>query len=185
MEDSGAHNYARFLKGDDDGIVAVIQDYQAGLILFLNRYTENFATAEELAEETFFRLVTRRPLFIPRCSFRTWLYTIGRNVTVSYLRRARKTVPPEQAASVTDAAAQPEQQYLKKERQQILYRALGQINADYGRVLYLKYFEELTNPQIARIMGKGRRQIENLSYQGKRALQVELKKEGFDFDDGL
>jgi len=185
MEDSGAQNYARFLAGDDDGLVDIIRDYQDGLILFLNRYTENLSAAEELAEETFFRLVTRRPLFAPRCSFKTWLYTIGRNTAISYLRRARKSVPPEQADMAADAAAYPERVYLKKEEQQMLYRALGRIRADYGRVLYLKYFEELTNPQIARIMGKSRRQVENLSYQAKRALQAELSKEDFDYDGSL
>ena len=61
--DNGASSYRRFLDGDDSGIVEIIRDYKDGLILFLNRYVNNLHVAEELAEDTFFRIVTRRPGF--------------------------------------------------------------------------------------------------------------------------
>ena len=32
--DHGAHNYRRFLDGDDGGIVEIVRDYKDGLILF-------------------------------------------------------------------------------------------------------------------------------------------------------
>ncbi len=50
--DMGAKNYRRYLEGDDSGIVAIIDDYREGLILFLNRYVNNIHVAEELAEDT-------------------------------------------------------------------------------------------------------------------------------------
>lgn len=56
--DNGASSYRRFLEGDDSGIVEIIRDYKDGLILFLNRYVNNIHTAEELAEDTFFRIVS-------------------------------------------------------------------------------------------------------------------------------
>ena len=77
--DSGASNYQRYLAGDDDALVALVRDYKDGLLLFLNRYVRNLSLAEELTEDTFFRLVTKRPRFSPHYSFKTWLYTIGRN----------------------------------------------------------------------------------------------------------
>ena len=47
---------------------------------------------------------------------------------------------------------------------------------------YLAYFEGFDNPQIARIMKKSKRQIENLLYQAKKALKSELCKEAL-FDE--
>ena len=54
--DSGASNYQRYLAGDDDALVALVRDYKDGLLLFLNRYVRNLSLAEELTEDTFFRL---------------------------------------------------------------------------------------------------------------------------------
>ena len=159
--DTGARNYQLFLSGDDEAMVDIIRDYQDGLILFLNRYTGNISEAEELAEDTFFRLVTRKPRFSPRYSFKTWLYTIARNLAVSHLRRRAL-----------------EQKVYLEERSQILYKALGRLRPDYCEVLSLKYLEELDNKQVAKIMGKSCRQVENLAYQAKRALRAVLEQEG-------
>ena len=40
--------------------------------------------AEELTEDTFVRIVTRKPQFSAKYSFKTWLYTIGRNLAINY-----------------------------------------------------------------------------------------------------
>ena len=36
--DNGASSYRRFLNGDDEGIVEIVNDYKDGLILYLNGY---------------------------------------------------------------------------------------------------------------------------------------------------
>ena len=61
--DNGASSYRRFLDGDDTGIVEIIRDYKDGLILYLNGITGNIHTAEEIMEDTFVKLVTKKPRF--------------------------------------------------------------------------------------------------------------------------
>ena len=61
--DNGASSYRRFLAGDDRGIAELVKDYKDGLILYLNGYVQNIHTAEELAEDTFFRLITKKPKY--------------------------------------------------------------------------------------------------------------------------
>ena len=90
--DNGASNYRRFLQGDENGMVEIIKDYKDGLILYLNSLTQNVCTAEELMEETFVRLLVVKPKFSARYSFKTWLYTIGRNTAIDYLRRNAKSI---------------------------------------------------------------------------------------------
>lgn len=84
--DIGAENYRRFLGGDNNGLVEIIRDYKDGLILFLRGFTNDIVQAEELAEDTFVKLVTKRPRFQQKSSFKTWLYTIGRNVALDQMR---------------------------------------------------------------------------------------------------
>ena len=75
--DNGAISYRRFLEGDDNALEEIVEDYKDGLILFLNGYVNNIYIAEELTEDTFFRLITKRPRFSGKSSFKSWLYAIG------------------------------------------------------------------------------------------------------------
>ena len=183
--DNGASSYRRFLKGDDNGIVEIIRDYKDGLILFLNRYVNNIHIAEELTEDTFFRLVTRKPRFVANHSFKTWLYTIGRNTAINYIKRADSVadIPIEDLESLYADEYFIESTYLQEERKIIVHRALLRIKAEYSQVLYLKFFEDLSNEQIAVVMRKTKRQVENLIYQAKHLLKSELNKEGIGYED--
>ena len=45
------------------------------------------------------------------------------------------------------------------------------------------YFEDFRNEQVAAVMGKSKKQIENLVYRAKQALKAELEKEGFVYEN--
>ena len=91
--DNGAESYRRYRNGDDAGLAEMIDEYGDGLILYLNTYVHNLSVAEELAEDTFVRLVTRKPAYVERSSFKTWLYAIARNLAIDWLRREKKENP--------------------------------------------------------------------------------------------
>lgn len=182
--DNGASSYRRFLDGDESGIVEVIRDYKDGLILYLNGFVQNIYTAEDLMEDTFVRLVVKKPKFSARYSFKTWLYTIGRNVAIDYLRHNSKTVSVscEDLQRVQSEEAGMEASYLKEEQKIILHRAMGRLKSEYRQVLYLSFFEDFDNGQIAAVMKKSKRQVENLMYRAKISLKSELDKEGFVYE---
>ena len=183
--DCGAQQYQRYLTGEDEALVELIRDHKDGLILFLNRYVDNIFTAEELAEDTFFRLVTRRPGFTAKYSFKTWLYTIGRNLAMDHLKKVGRCreLSPEDLARMHSEADDLERAHFRQERKISLHRAMSALRKEYSGVLYLKFFEELTNEEIAKIMEKNKRQVENLLYQAKRALKSQLEQEGFDDEE--
>ena len=86
--DNGASSYRRFLDGDDKGLAEIVRNYSDGLILYLNGIVNNISVAEELMEETLYKLITKKPKFKEKYSFKTWFYTIGRNVAIDYLRHS-------------------------------------------------------------------------------------------------
>ena len=182
--DNGASSYRRFLEGDDNGFVEIIRDYKDGLILFLYRYVNNIHIAEELTEDTFFRLVTKKPRYTEKYSFKTWLYTIGRNIAINYVKHSERiaNVSFEELESIRSDVEALEQSYIWEEQRIMLHRSLSKIRTDYSQVLYLKYFEDMTNEQIAVVMKKNKRQVENLIYQAKQSLKAELYKEGFIYE---
>ena len=183
--DNGASSYRRFLEGDDDGIVQIIKEHKDGLMLYLNSFVQNIHLAEDLAEDTFVKLIAKQPKFSGKSTFKTWLYSIGRNVALDHLRKKRRlpAVSAEEAVTLIADEADVARQYLQTERKLQVHNALKRLNKEYCQVLYLAYFEDFRNDQVAAVMGKSKRQIENLMYRAKLSLKSELEKEGFVYEN--
>lgn len=183
--DNGASSYRRFLAGDDNGIVNIIKEYKDGLILYLNSFTSNIFTAEDLMEDTFVKLVIKKPHFSGKSSFKTWLYAIGRNVAIDYLRHKSRIsdTPLEEYNNSSHDENELEKSYIQEERKIIVHQALNKLKTEYRQVLYLVYFEDFNNSEAAVVMKKSKRQIENLVYRAKQSLKSELEKEGFIYEE--
>ncbi len=183
--DNGASSYRRFLDGDDDSFVEIIKTYKDGLMLYLNTYVKNIHTAEDLMEDTFVRIVTKKPRFSGKSSFKTWLYAIGRNIAVDYLRKHSKfsEISAEELSVILSDESNVEKEYLKDEQKIILHKALQKINSEYSKVLYLIYFENFNITETASILNKSYKQTENLVYRAKKSLKIQLEKEGFQYEE--
>lgn len=183
--DNGASSYRRFLDGDDQGIVEIVKDYKDGLILYLNGYVNNLYIAEELTEDTFFRLITKKPRFSSKSTFKSWLYAIGRNIAVDYIRHLSKqhNTPIEDMENYLSEEKNFEKSYIQDERKIEVHKALSALKQDYKNILWLVYFEGFSNREVAVILRKSDRQIKNLLYRAKQALKTKLEKEGFIYEE--
>ena len=181
--DNGASSYRRFLDGDDNGITEIVENYKDGLILYLNGYVNNIFVAEELTEDTFFRLIIKKPKYSGKSTFKSWLYAIGRNVAVDYIRHNSKilNVPIDDVENYLIEEQNLEQSYIKEENMLIVNKALNELIPEYRNVLWLTYFEEFSNKETAIILKKTERQIKNLLYRARKALKSKLEKEGFEY----
>ena len=183
--DNGAFSYCRYLEGDDEGIAEVVRDYKDGLILYLQGFVQNLYTAEELAEDTFFRLMVKKPKFAGKSSFRSWLYGIGRHTALDHLRKSAKQspVPIEDMEGYLADETDLERSYIREERMITVHRALAKLPAEYQQVLWLVYFEGFSHEDTQEAMHKSPRQIRNLLYRAKQSLRTELEKEGFEYEE--
>ena len=136
-------------------------------------------------EETFFKLITKKPKFNAKHSFKTWLYTIGRNVAIDYLRHNAKIsdTPFDDLGNYIQDEYDLERIYIIEERKITVHRALKKLNAEYRQVLWLLYFDGLSNSEATIVMKKNARQMKNLVYRAKSALKSELDKEGFIYEE--
>ena len=176
--DNGESSYRRFLDGDESAFREIIDMYSENLIFFINRYVNNISIAQELSEDVFVEILIHKRRYNFKTSLKTYLFTIGRNKAVSYLRRcARK--PEYSYAYIENEADRKnlEDEFIRKERENELHKALGKLNEDYRTVLHLVYFEEMSNDEAAKVMKKNRKQIENLLYRAKQSLRKEFESE--------
>ena len=183
--DNGASSYRRYLDGDDKGLTEIVSEYKNGLMLYINQFVNNFCIAEELTEDTFFRLITKKPKFYGKSSFRSWLYAIGRNTAIDHIRRNSQftDTPIEEMDNYISDGKSLEQSYITEESKKVLHSAMAKLTPDYRRVLWLVYFEDFSNSEVAAVMKKNDRQIKNLLYRAKKSLKAELDKEGFTYEN--
>ncbi|MBE6941277.1 MAG: RNA polymerase sigma factor [Ruminococcaceae bacterium] len=183
--DNGAENYRRFLNGDNGGLVEIVREYKDGLIFYLRGFTDDILQAEELAEDTFVRLVTKRPRFNQRSKFKTWLYTIGRNIALDHARRKTRYVEISygECPEIANEEASLEQVYIQEERSILLHRAMRELKPEYRQILWLVYFEGFTNREAAAIMKRSVHSVETLVYRAKRALRARLDEEDFIYEE--
>lgn len=184
--DNGASSYRRFLEdGDESGLEEIIIQYRDGLIFYLNSFVNNIQVAEELAEDTFVLLGTRKPKDKGLGSFKTWLYTIGRNIAINYLKRKTRhtELSIEDCGELTNDEENLEMVLIKEERKRMLHNAIKKLKSEYHQVLWLTYFEGFSNKEVAVVMKKSVHNIETLVYRARRALKLQLEKEGFVYEE--
>ena len=184
--DNGASSYRRFrLEGDECGLAEIIRDYRDGLIFYLNSFVKDIHVAEELAEDTFVLLGTKKPRDKGIGSFKTWLYTIGRNIAVNYLRKRsrRAEIALEDCSERMAEEEALEVSFIKEERKIAVHRAMKRLKPEYHRVLWLIYFENFSNKEAAAVMKKSVHSVETLVYRARIALKTQLETEGFTYEE--
>ena len=179
--DDGASSYHRFLTGDTDGLTEIVHMYYDGLVLYLNTWLNNIHDAEDMAEETILVLTTKRPKYKGQASFKTWLYAIGRNVTGKYLRKKRRLLPvePEDMMLLISQEQDAASEYFRDEEKRTLHKCLYRLLPDYRRVLWLKFFENMSTEEIAKTMGKTVHSVYHSFERAKEALREEMDREGY------
>ena len=183
--DNGASSYRRFRdEGDERGLAEIIREYRDGLIFYLNSFVCNIHIAEELAEDTFVLLGTKKPKDKGTGSFKTWLYTIGRNIAINYLKRNRKIteVSVNDCVELANEEDSLEISYIKEEQKILVHKALRKLKPEYQQVLWLIYFEGFSNKEAAVVMKKSVHNIETLVYRARKSLKSQLEMEGFKYE---
>ena len=184
MNESDEILYARFLKKqDNEDLKTLLARHREGLTLFLYGFLHNMEDAEDIMLYAFAEAASGTAVFSGRSSFKTWLFSIGRNQAMKHLRKRRFFfVSADDAGEITDPADTPETTRLEDERNRHLYQALDALNTEYRQVLFLLYFEQMSVEEAAAVMKKNAKQIYNLSHRGREALRKQLERMGFEYE---
>ena len=183
--DSGESAYARYLDGDETAVGEIIREFRDGLILYINSFVRDLNAAEELCEDAFVKLFTKKPRFHGNSKFRTFLYSFGRNAALDYLRREkrRQNIGFDECGEISLDEISLEESYLREERKITLSRAMSKLKDEQRQVLWLLYFEDFSAREAAAVMKKTAHAAETLAYRARQALKAELEKEGFTYED--
>lgn len=77
-----------FQAGDAKAFATLVQRHETKLWNFLRRYVGDAATAEDLLQDVFMRVLAHAAEWTPAAKVTTWMYTIARNLCTDHARRA-------------------------------------------------------------------------------------------------
>lgn len=147
--------------GDPDAFRRIVELYRDRLYTFLLRLVRHHEEAEDLAQETFVRAWRHLADYNSRWAFRSWLFTLARNLALNTLRRPRATIVSIEAGemdgqlglALAATTASPADQAAVREQKRRLSQALGQLSAQAAMVFTLFYQEGMAIAEIAQTVG--------------------------------
>jgi RNA polymerase sigma-70 factor, ECF subfamily len=170
---------ARGLRERDMELLAdLVERYQHRLVRYLLYLIGRRDCAEDLAQETWVRVLQRGGQYNGRQRFDPWLFAIARNLAIDDLRKKRKVVEtaslpndrdaillvPSSGPSPFAAAARSEDAILLAGQLQIL-------SPLYREALLLRFQEDLSLSEIAEVLGAPVTTVTSRIYRGLAALR--------------
>jgi len=146
-------------EGDQKAIAFLLERYKKSLLSMILKMVRNLDDAEDLSIEVFEKAFRNIHKFDAKYSFSTWLFKIGTNHTIDFLRHKKlKTFSIHGEVSdgkgdsftidVVSHDSDPQEILLKKQSHEQLRDIVSQLPAMYQTLIRMKYFDELSLEEI-------------------------------------
>ncbi|MGE5449988.1 MAG: RNA polymerase sigma factor [Methanomassiliicoccales archaeon] len=172
---------ARALEGDVVAFEELVVRYQRPVYAVCYRMLGQKEDAEDLAQEVFLTVYEKLNYFDLARVFAPWLYRIAVNCCLSRLRKNRKVVfvnfddgiytEPDIASGHQD---NPVLALERLEQKEAIEQSLMELPDSYRMVLVLRYQLDLTNQEIASMLGITRENVEVRIHRARKALRKVL-----------
>jgi len=180
---TGDREIALLRKGDPDAVSELIGRYQHRLYRFLVRLVQDPATAEDLFQQTWIRLMEKIGSYDARRNFEAWLFAIARNLAIDHLRRRREISLDEVDDSgqapmdrLTAGGRDALEQLLDFERGVMLAAAIAELLAIHREVLTLRFEEDMKLEQIAEVAAIPLSTVKSRLHRALESLRARLEK---------
>lgn len=165
---------ARVAAGDEHAFARLLAGHQQKIFALIYRYTHDRAAAEDLCQETFFKVWKYARTFQGRSAVATWLYRLAVNTCLNY-RQQQKSRPVELPLFEDSQAAAATLDPELDRREELLHRALAALPERQRLALLLVNFSAHSYEQVAEIMGLSLGAVESLLFRARRRLAEILR----------
>jgi RNA polymerase sigma-70 factor (ECF subfamily) len=150
-------------RGREDGFRELVRRYERPVFSLIFRMVRDSAAAEDLAQDTFIKVLNHIDRYRPEFKLSSWLFKIANNVAIDHLRRRQvDTVSmsgsphagsaAEIEASTFDVASTGEsalEEIESKELGSAIERAIATLRPEYRSCILLRHVEGRSYEEIA------------------------------------
>lgn len=176
----------RVQAGEVAAFDRLVIKYRERLYAVIYNLTSNREDTHDLTQEVFIKAFRSIHKFRGRSSFFTWLYRIGVNTTLTYLKRNRRrrffsfeTIDDElsqtELVQLLSSKAQSDKPTFLKELQEKLNEALQTLSLKHRTVIVLFEIEGLSHQEIAQITKTSEGTVRSRLHYAKQSLQNALQ----------
>ena len=177
------------LKRQDAGLLdELIVRFQHRLLRYLLYLCSNREMAEDLFQEVWMRVLVRGAQFNGQARFDTWLFTIARNLVIDQRRKRTMSSLDElfegkndddrpMSFEVADDDPTPFDSFSNLEDRERIAAALLQMDTLYREVLVLRFHEELSLEEIAKVTRAPLSTVKSRLYRGMAIIKPKLERD--------
>lgn len=179
----------RYQRGDREAFAWLVRRHHQRVYNFILRLVKQPTAAEELAQDTFLKIVKNSSTFKHEARFSTWLYAIARNLCIDHQRKQRlrrhasleQPLPGDQTGrplgeSLPDPSPRSsvERSTTKGRMAQAISAAVESLPEDQKEVFLLREVGGLPFKEIAEITGVGENTVKSRMRYALERLQQAL-----------
>ncbi|MCL5797692.1 MAG: sigma-70 family RNA polymerase sigma factor [Patescibacteria group bacterium] len=163
-------------RGDCDAFGKIYLKYLDGIYRYIYfRVNQNEQTAEDLAETVFFRAWNHIKVFDENSgTLKSWLYRIAHNAVIDHFRDNRKQVTLEEG--LVEEKVSLEEKIIQNFELRELAQAINKLTDEQKQVITLRFIEDMTNDEIAKIVNKKEDAVRALQSRALKKLRNLLVK---------
>ncbi len=160
---------------DAEALAEIYDRHSPGLYGYAARLLDDTLLAEDCVAEVFARfLKSLQKGQGPRDHLRAYLYRIAHNWIVDYYRDHQPVSALNEGLKSDEF---PEEEVTKRFRQKQIRRALGKLTPNQQKVIALKFLQDWSNEEIARVLHKSVGAIKSIQHHALLSLQKLLMED--------
>jgi len=169
--------------GDQIAFGILYERYVTRIYNYIYYRTGQNNEAEDLTAKVFFKAYSHIGSYkntgVP---FSAWLYRLAHNLVANWHRdnSRSKVVPLEDEPQIVHKGDLPETAVIKDQDSDSLMKVIRNLTSDRQQLLILKFVDNLSNAEIAIIMGRSEGAIKSLYHRTLSNLKGELNIEDFE-----
>jgi len=182
------------LRGADVSALELLMErYSPRIYRVAFGITRNHAEAEEVVQDVFLTLFRKIDTFEGRAAIGTWLYRVAANAALIKRRGKRfelelsleDCLPTfladghregDRTRLLADWSGTPESELLAGEAREILEQAIERLPEHYRALLVLRDVEELSNEEVAEVLGESLSSVKSRLHRARMALREILTR---------
>ena len=141
-------------NGDSEAFGFIYDHFADKIYRFIYFRVGHKEVAEDILSDTFVKSWEKINQINTPHALSGWLYQIAKNNIIDYYRIKKELVPLEEVENILEDAVSPVDLTNASIQQKKILQVMDQLSSEQQEVIKYKFFEDLTNEEIAYVMGK-------------------------------
>lgn len=181
------------VAGDAGALEALMARHAGRVYRLAYGITRNPADAEEVVQDVFLTVVRKGGSFEGQAALATWMYRVTMNAALNRRRGKRRELEVsleehlphytedghragDRSDLLVDWSSTPEERVLSGESRRVLENAIDSLPDHYRAVLVLRDVEDLSNEEVASIVGDSLASVKSRLHRARMALREQLTR---------